>query len=376
MAGRAQAQQRQATAQRRRTALSHAARAAKGRLGALLVTDPEDVAYLTGFTGEDSWLLVGRRWAVLLTDGRYAEQARRECPSLETFVRSGAISEAVEQAARHRRVGRVAIQPESLTMRQWQALGERFGKSRLIGAPDAVVALRQTKDPREVRAIRRAIGVAEKAFRQMFALGRRGFVGRSEREVAAELDYRMRCLGAAGPSFGTIVAAGAHASRPHYRPDGTRIGPDQGVLIDWGAKVNGYCSDLTRVIYTGRIPPKLAEIHEIVVHAQSVGISALRPRVACKTADAAAREYIAQAGYGEQFLHGLGHGVGREVHEAPAVGPRTKTRLRAGMVVTVEPGIYLPGVGGVRIEDDVQITPSGRRRLSTLPRDRSSLTLR
>ena len=186
----------------------------------------------------------------------------------------------------------------------------------------------------------------------------------------------MRSAGAERAAFETIVAAGPHSALPHYRPGPTRIRRGDAVLIDWGAVVAGYCSDLTRVVFTGRIPPQLACIYEIVLRAQSAGAAAVKPGCRCEAADASAREVIAAAGYGEAFAHGLGHGIGLEVHESPRLGTRSRQRLAAGMVVTVEPGIYLPGVGGVRIEDDVVVTATGQRRLSRLPRRIEAMVLR
>ncbi|MHC4717387.1 MAG: M24 family metallopeptidase, partial [Planctomycetota bacterium] len=177
-------------------------------------------------------------------------------------------------------------------------------------------------------------------------------------------------------SFETIVAAGAHAALPHYRPGRTRIRADQAVLIDWGAVVKGYCSDLTRVVFTGRIRGPIANVYEIVLRAQAAGIAAVSPRATCGSADAAARAVIDRAGYSKAFGHGLGHGVGLRVHEGPRLGRGVDRKLRPGMVVTVEPGIYLPGVGGVRIEDDVLVVPGGRRRLSSLARDIRAMMLR
>jgi Xaa-Pro aminopeptidase len=219
------------------------------------------------------------------------------------------------------------------------------------------------------------VRIAQRAFCGLIGRGAAGLVGRRERDVAAELDYLMRQEGADGPSFDTIVAAGANAALPHHRAGGTRIRRDAVLLIDWGARVDGYCSDLTRTLAIGRIPPKLATAYELVRRAQRAGLRAVRPRVKSETVDAAAREIIEKAGFGRQFLHGLGHGLGREVHERPGVGRTADERLRAGMLITIEPGIYLPRLGGIRIEDDVLVTPDGRRRLSSLPRGLESMTL-
>ena len=354
--------------------MRHAAEEAN--VGAYLLTRVEDVGYMTGFTGDDSFALLGRDWAVLITDGRYGEQAADECRGMDVHVRTAAMSAAISDVLRGRRVRRLGVQGDHVTIGFQAGLAKALGRTRIVSLSDVPGALRAVKDAEEIRAIRRAVRAAETAMLGLLAGGAKGMVGRSEGEVAAELDYRMRLCGASANSFETIVAAGANASRPHYRPSGQRIGRDQAVLIDWGAMVGGYCSDLTRVVFTGRIPPKIGEIYEVVLRAQAAGIAAVRSGAACKTVDAAARDVIAAAGYGERFVHGLGHGIGRMIHEGPRLGRPVSDRLRKGMVVTVEPGIYLPGVGGVRIEDDVLVTSQGRQRLSSLPSRLAEMVLR
>jgi len=346
-----------------------------GKTDAVLISRPEDVTHLSGFTGDSSFLVLGAGWARLITDGRYGEQAERECPDIPLHVRRGRVGQAVGEALKGRRVRRLAVQSDHVTVRFGEQLAKKLPTKRIRPLADLVAPLRAVKDDDEVRAIRKAIRTAERAFRELLGMGRRRWIGRTERDIAAELNYRMCLAGADGPSFPTIVAAGAHGSLPHYCPGGTRIRPGDAVLIDWGAKVGGYCSDLTRVVFTGTIPPILAEIHDVVRRAQAAGIAAARPGVSGGTVDAAARKVIDEAGYGERFMHSLGHGLGRQVHEAPGLGRTSKVRLRAGTVVTVEPGIYLPGVGGVRIEDDVLVTRGGPRRLSSLPRGMAALTL-
>jgi len=358
---------------RRRSALGRAEKDA--RIDAYLITRPEDVGYFTGFTGEDSCAVFGRGWACLITDGRYAEQAREECGRIQVNVRSGPMAAAVGEALKGRRVRRVGVQGDHVTVRVMNSLREALGRRTILPLDDIPGALRATKDDREIRAIIKAVRVAERAFRELIAPGAAGLVGRTERDVAAELDYRMRRRGAAAPAFETIVAAGANSSKPHYSPGASRIRRDQAVLIDWGAKVDGYVSDLTRVVFTGRIPPKLREVYGVVARAQAAGIAAAVPGAACKTPDAAARAVIEAAGFARQFVHGLGHGIGRAVHELPVLGRQAATRLRKGMVVTVEPGIYLPGVGGIRIEDDILVGSAGRR-LSTLGRTPGSMMLK
>ncbi len=355
----------------------------------LMVSRPEDVSYLTGFTGDDSVLLLGQpkagqgrrgrhladHWAVLVTDGRYNEQARSECPDVQVTVRQGPMSPVLVAELAARRQFPVGAQADHVTLLLAGRLEKELGKGRLKAVTGLPARLREIKDETEIRAIRLAIHAAEEAFLGLIARGAKGLVGRTEREVAAELEYRMRLCGADGPSFATIVAAGPHGSLPHYRPDQTRIQSNQPLLIDWGAKVAGYCSDLTRVVFPGRITPKWAEVYDVVLRAQAAGIRAIRPGASCRSVDLAARNVIRRAGYGEQFVHGLGHGIGREIHEGPVLGKTAPSRLRSGMVVTVEPGIYLPGAGGVRIEDDVVVTAGGWRRLSSLPKDIAFMNL-
>ena len=345
------------------------------RVGAALLVGRASVRYFSGFSGEDSYLLVGPRWVRLLTDSRFAEQAKLECPHIKTTVRSGKMSNAVAAALVGKRIRRLGIEDAAMTVAARAAIEGSIGKAKTKPLGD-VAALREIKDAGELRAIRKAVRAAEQAFLAVTAGGARGIIGKTENQLAAEIEYQMRLAGASGPSFETIVAAGAHAALPHYRPGATKIRRGDAVLIDWGAVVDGYCSDLTRVVFVGRIPPQIASIYELVLCAQKRGISAIGPGVSCGDADGAARDVIKQAGHGKEFSHGLGHGLGLEVHEGPRLGPRTPAKLSAGMVVTVEPGVYIPGVGGVRIEDDILVTPAGRKRLSRLPRDIDAMLLR
>lgn len=345
-------------------------------VGAALLTSPHSVRYFSGFSGQDSYLLVGRRWARLLTDGRFAEQARIECPRLKAIVRSGRMIDAVASALAGRRVRRLGVEGNAMSVTLKADVDRAVSPARTKPFRGEIESLREVKDAGELSAIRRALRAAEGAFLGLLGGGAKSFVGRTERQLAGELEYRMRLAGADRPAFETIVAAGAHSALPHYRPAGSRIRRGQMVLIDWGAVVDGYCCDLTRVVFLGRIPPQIAEAYEVVLRAQAAGVRAVAPGVGCGSADGAARAVIERAGHGKAFAHGLGHGIGLEVHEGPRIGRDARQRLRAGMVVTVEPGIYIPGLGGVRIEDDVLVTPAGRRRLSRLPRDMKAMLLR
>ena len=353
-------------------------RALAKRLGAagvdaILLTRPQDVGYLCAFTGETGALVVGAGWAALLTDSIHAEQAEAECESLSIHV--GPAKGAVKEAIRGRKIRRLGVISDKTHLTGWLQLQDQLGDNRVVAVSDLVGECRLTKDELGIRTIKRAVRAAEAAFKALQGKGRKGFVGRSEREVAAELDYSMRLAGADGPAFETIVAAGASSSRPHYRPSGRKVRANEIVLIDWGASVAGYCSDLTRVLLTGRISPQLAEAYETVRRAQQAALRAVKPRVKASSPDRAARAVIDSSDFKGRFIHSVGHGLGRDVHEGPPVSAGNTERLRPGMVVTIEPGIYLPGVGGIRLEDDVLVTSQGRRKLSSLPTEIGRMTL-
>ena len=341
----------------------------RGKVDAMLVTNTVDIRYLTGFRGDDSWLMVLGRTAIVISDSRFEEELAVTCPYLPTVMRRGLLIDALEPMVRDRRLRRIGIQAGHTTLRQHDVLVKRLGQRRFKSTVDWLLDQRTVKDDQELRHIRRAIRIQQEAYEVVVGELKTGV---TERAVAARLDHLMREMGADGPSFETIVAFDANSSLPHAVPGDTKLCRGGLVLFDFGAKVEGYCSDLTRVVSRGRMAPKLREIYLIVLAAQHAAISAIRPGVRMKDVDAAARRIIDDAGYGEQFGHGLGHGIGLEIHEEPSLSPRGKGKLAPGHVVTVEPGIYLPGVGGIRIEDDVLVTATGRRVLSSLPRDLDS----
>ncbi|MEI7836583.1 MAG: M24 family metallopeptidase [Planctomycetota bacterium] len=284
------------------------------------------------------------------------------------------LAAAAAVAIRGRKVRRLAVQT-GMAVGDQQQLSAALGARTIVPCAGLLVG-RMVKDAGELRAIVRAVKIAETAFRRLTAGGAGEFVGQTERQIAAKLEYLMRLAGADAAAFPTIVAAGPNASRCHHLPGDRRVRRGEGLLLDFGARRDGYHSDLTRVVFLGSIPPKLGLAYEVVRRAQQAGIDAVGPGVLCKGPDGVARAIVAEAGFGPEFVHGLGHGLGREVHEAPGLGGKAAGRLRAGMVVTVEPGIYLPGVGGIRIEDDVVVTASGRRRLSSLPTEINAMLLR
>lgn len=335
---------------------------------ALLVSSRPNVGYLTGFTGSDASLLLTADRAIVLSDGRYTTQLSRECPDLEIHIRPvnqtmvDAIAEVVGRLALHR----VGFEAPRVTVADREDLGAKAPTVAWHGLRERVEVLRAIKDDGEVAAIREAIACAEAAFTEQCA---RLDLGWSEKQLADDLEAAMRRRGATGASFPPIVAVGANAALPHHQPDDTtRLQDDAFVLMDWGATMRPYKSDLTRVIVTGKVTPRLEEVYRIVLTAQERALAAIRPGVQAHAVDAEARSVIEEAGFGRFFDHGLGHGIGREVHEAPRIRHGSETLLQAGMVITIEPGIYLPGWGGIRIEDDVLVTPDGSEILTHVPK--------
>lgn len=342
---------------------------------ALIVASPVNVRYLTGFTGEDSALVVGRGLAVLVSDSRFQTQISEECPALEAYIRSTiqTLTEAVAEVVAAAKLSAVGFESRSTSYAQWESLTAFVKRLKLVPQIDQVEALRVVKDAGEVGQIRDAIRQAERGFALLKA-SLRGEL--TELQAANELEHAMRRFGARGASFETIVAVGRRAALPHARPTAACIADAEFVLVDWGAtNAEGYRSDLTRVLATGTISPKLQKLHGVVLKAQQQAIDAIRPGVKGVEVDAVARECIAKAGWGKYFGHGLGHGIGLEIHEGPRLSRASKDILKAGMVVTVEPGIYLPGWGGIRIEDDVLVTRTGHEVLTSLSREMTCETL-
>ncbi|NIA06794.1 MAG: M24 family metallopeptidase [Actinobacteria bacterium] len=333
-------------------------------LDGFLATDPQDVSYLSGFSGDDSYLLVTGRGAALITDSRYLEQARQECPRLAVIQRKGPLAVAVAHRARRVTISRIGLEPAGLSLEAYKQLGRAIGRRKLIDAQGLVRRMRIRKDVREQAAMRRAIKVAEEAFLVVLDQLRAGI---TELEVAGRLDFEMKLRGASEPAFSTIVACGPRSSMPHAQPGNIRIKPNQPVLIDWGATVAGYRCDLTRVVFLDSMSQSLRAAYQSVLEAGRAGLEAVKPGVSAKQVDEAARAVIRKAGYGAYFGHGLGHGIGRNVHEAPSISRKSQDVLEEGMIFTIEPGIYLPRRGGIRIENDVLVTKRGCRVLSGLP---------
>jgi Xaa-Pro aminopeptidase len=342
----------------------------KLKLDGLLLTSPADLAYLTNFSGDDSIGLLTTGDLYLITDFRYKEQAEIEAGWVKTVIREGKMDISLAETILTAKVKRVGFEANRATFGQIHALDksikEKAGKEsvELVPVEDVLVNIRKVKDDHEIDLIRKSAAIAEEAFT---AIRDEIKVGQSENYLAGLLVFELRSRGASDASFPVIVAAGTNSSLPHYRPGDVLVKKDQPLLIDWGAIYGGYCSDLTRTLLVGRASAKMKQIYQVVLAAQLAAIKFLRPGVTTMQADRVARDVIDQAGFKEYFGHGLGHGIGREIHELPTLR-RTggEEELRPGMIVTVEPGIYLPGEGGVRIEDDVLITHSGCEVLTTL----------
>ncbi len=335
------------------------AQIAAAGLDAMLITDLINVRYLSGFSGSNGALLVfaDERGPVLATDGRYRTQAAEQAPDLEVAIERAVGRYLVGRAA-EAAVGKLGFESNVVTVDGFDALtgelAERGANTELVRAAGTVEALREVKDAGEVALLRLACEAADAALADLVERG--GLrPGRTEREVSRELESLVLDPGADAISFDTIVAAGPNSAIPHHRPTDAVLADGDFVKIDFGALVAGYHSDMTRTFVLGRAAEWQLEIYQLVAEAQRAGREALKPGANLREVDAAARQLIADAGYGEQFGHGLGHGVGLQIHEAPGIGATSAGTLLAGSVVTVEPGVYLPGRGGVRIEDTLVV---------------------
>ena len=341
-----------------------AERIAEGELEALVVTNLVNVRYVSGFTGSNAALVVGRERRVFITDFRYVSQAADQVePGFERVKGERDLLGDVAQILS----GRVGFEDGTMTVRSFERLKGLVGDAaELVAAGNPVEELRSVKDAEELERIREAAKLADTA---LTAVLERGLAGRTELEVAGQLEAEMRSLGAEEPAFPSIVASGPHGALPHAEPRDVTIEKGVLVTIDWGAKLDGYHSDCTRTFATGEVSGEATEIYELVRDAQARASEAVRAGAGAKEVDAASRDPIAAAGHGDHYGHGLGHGVGLDIHEAPRLAPTSDDTLAAGNVVTVEPGVYVPGELGVRIEDLVVVTDDGREVLSSLGKE-------
>lgn len=332
---------------------------------AMLITHLPNVRYLTGFTGSSGQLFITSEEAVFLTDSRYEEQARREVPDLRKETYYPDFVARLAEICLELGAPRVGFEAAAVTYKTYQKVAEA-GAVELVPTDESVERLRWVKDDEELSLIERAQELTDHAYDVATT---KLVEGMTEKELALELEQAMRQAGADGMAFDSIVAFGENAAEPHHRPGDRTLSAGDIIKFDVGCVVEGYHSDMTRTVAFGEPPRELVEAHELVLRAQRTGVEALRPGVAAGSADKAARDVIREAGYGDRFGHSLGHGVGLEVHEGPGLRRESTDVVPEGTVVTVEPGVYLPGIGGVRIEDMVVVEADGARPLPRSPRE-------
>ena len=322
-------------------------------LSSLVVTNPVSWYYLAGFTGDAGALIVSRQGTALLTDGRFVAQGRVETSGIRIVQHTGALAAAIGEFLKSRRRARVGFDPAQVTVGQLQVLRKAGGRSvRWVAVNALVQQLRRRKDPEEIGRMRKAAVLASEIMGYALKLLKPGV---REFEVAAEIEYQMRRRGASAPAFETIVAFGERSAYPHARPTGKRLRKNELVVLDLGAILAHYCSDMTRTVVVGRASARIRQWHKAVQEAQSAAIGAAKAGVRCEEVDAAARQVLAGYRLDHYFVHSTGHGLGLEVHEDPRIAKGQTQTLEPGNVITIEPGVYVPGVGGIRIEDDVAI---------------------
>jgi Xaa-Pro aminopeptidase len=333
----------------------------------VVITDLVNVRYLTGYTGSNGVAIIGPQTREFLTDFRYLTQAADEVDrSFERRTCSLDLIEAIEESLPDGEL-RLGFEDAHVSVRQHARMRELLpDRVELVAAGGLVEKLRAVKERDEIARIRAAAELADASFARVIA---EGLVGRTEREVALSLEEDMRRHGAQRASFDTIVAAGAHGARPHAAPRDVEIQSGELVVIDWGAEVDGYCSDCTRTVAAGQVDGDATRVYALVLKAQLAGVQAVRAGASGRIVDSQARHVIEAAGHGDQFGHGLGHGVGLDVHEAPRLSQRSEDELVAGNVVTVEPGVYVPGDFGVRIEDLVVVGEDGCEILTSVGKE-------
>jgi Xaa-Pro aminopeptidase len=333
---------------------------------AVLLTRQPNIYYFTGFTGEDSWAILTSDRTFLLTDGRFDIQASEESPQSKTFLRKGKMSALFETVVEKIKLKELAVLNEELTLFEFKTIRDAAPKIKYLHKSSKTIhRLRRIKSADEIVRIEKALDTAQRAF---IELARHVKPGQTENQCAAKLEFLMRKFGASKAAFETIFASGKNSAKPHARTSQRTIRKGEPITIDFGARQDEYCSDLTRTVCIGTIPAYFREIYLVTLDAQMRAIDAAKPGIRCCDLDKIARSVITKAEYGWYFNHGLGHGLGLDVHEAPALSRKSEDALEPGMIVTIEPGIYIPEKGGVRIEDDILITDNGCRVLSSLPK--------
>ncbi len=330
----------------------------KKKISAAIFTDCRDVEYLSGFTGHDSWLLVVKGRFTLITDSRYDQQAKKQCPDINVLCRTGPMSAAITQTLKRYKNIRLLRVDDKCTLGVFQSLRENLD-TRLKSVSDLLSGLREYKSDYEANNVKKAANIAWTALENSLKQIRAGI---SETELAAIIECEIKKLGAV-PSFETIVAFSANAAMPHYQPGRKKLKKTDTILIDFGACYRGYCSDITRCYPVGKIRQQWLRAYQTVLAAQEAAVNTAVAGAKLKDVDAAARRVIKEANL-PVFGHGTGHGLGLDVHENPALSPRSKGKLKKGHIVTIEPGVYIPNLFGIRIEDDYLITENGTKCLT------------
>ena len=333
---------------------------------AILVTQLSNVRYLTGFTGSNAQTIVSPSASVFLTDGRYTEQSRHEVPDLERVTYLETFFEPVAEACTALGIGRLGFEAHDVTVKVWEQLQQKLTGVEFIAVGEPVERLRWVKDDEERELLREAQACTDRAFEDILE---RLAIGMTERHVALELEHALRRAGADGLSFESIVAFGEQAAEPHHHPTHRVLEEGDVIKMDFAGLYGGYHADMTRTIAFGAPPAELRKIHDVVREAQQAAIDAVRAGVTSGEIDSTARDVVERAGYGDYFTHGLGHGVGLDIHEGPYFRRDGDEVIPAGAVMTVEPGVYVPGLGGVRIEDMVEVGQDGCRVIGTAIRD-------
>ncbi|TMN20785.1 M24 family metallopeptidase [Lentibacillus cibarius] len=334
-------------------------------LDAILITSPVNRRYMTGFTGTAGAVIVSHDDARFITDFRYIEQAGEQADGFTVVEHKQLIHQEIRDQLNQMNVKRLGFEKDHVTFTSYELYKETFD-AELTGVSGMVEALRLFKSKDELSILKQAAQIADDAFQHI-----QGYIkpGAKEIDIANELEFFMRKQGAESSSFDIIVASGYRGALPHGVASDKEIQSGELVTMDYGALFNGYCSDITRTVAVGEISTELNTIYDTVLKAQLLGVDGVKPGITGKEADALTRDYIKEQGYGDYFGHSTGHGLGMEVHESPSLSFRSDKELKAGMVVTVEPGIYVPNVGGCRIEDDIVVTESGNDRLTSAPKD-------
>jgi Xaa-Pro aminopeptidase len=325
------------------------------KIDSFLVSNPSNIFYLSGFTGNDSLLLLTDSSAHIITDFRYAEEAQASSEGFSIISEQKGLIKKAAFAIKKEHVRRVGFEPYHMTVMEKSVLSGMV-KAKFLATEYLVEKLRMVKDAGEIEKIKKAAGIAKKTLKILPKYIKPGV---SEKSIADKIDFYQRSLGADKPSFDIIALSGENCSMPHGRPGLRKVKPKDAVLVDFGARVNGYTSDLTRMFFVGKMAQYINIIYSIVSTAQKKAIDKIRPGIRISEIDKAARSYISDKGFGRYFGHATGHGIGIDVHEFPRINLKNKTRLKDGMVFSVEPGIYIPGKLGVRVEDMVLVTQKG-----------------